>query len=72
MPETYWRPHGDEQRRRIARPAVAAKVKVECLCGNRPVIPYGELRGCRTLAASPHRCDRVFIWTGGKVLAARA
>jgi hypothetical protein len=70
VPDGYWKPHGDGAVLRLARPAVPAKVKVSCVCGNRPVVRYGQLVGCRDRAACPHRCGRFFMWTGERVLAA--
>jgi hypothetical protein len=62
VPPGYCHPHG----KRV--PMV--KVRVHCLCGNRPVLARGEMRACRDRCAMPHRCARYFLWTGKSVLVA--
>ena len=55
-PDSHWCEHN------------GTKARVLCPCRNRPVVGLGELRSCRADAASPHRCHRLFLFTGRGVL----
>jgi hypothetical protein len=65
VPAGYWRPHGSGSTRGLPE-----KARVECPCGNRPVVRFGQLTSCRELAAAPHRCSRMFLFLKGRVLVA--
>ena len=59
VPEDYWSWHYDPKNPGYKR--ANFKMRVECPCGNRPVLAKGEFSECRAKAANPGRCDRRFL-----------